>query len=344
MTFMPRRQRNPSRRCFEVAAFDDAFCSFIAPQTRIMRPPHVVDQEPLKPMNRLGLFRALQSEGRDTCLIKVPANDGSMSDSSPINPIKADSSPDARHRRHITPHSPRPRSSKLFSRSTTPGRWAETEAIGDGPSIQGICMWGEKGWEAVVAKTDPDADESILDTSTASALRLPLQPIPRHLAKKITLSNSKNSHPEYCAEKVVLKSVDIPPLLVNIIVAPVRCKIASLVIGRELSSLLENSANKATANSPSLDWNSMSGEDQLHSVVEKLQPEGGRPLNSASSLASPEIFPFSTFPGHIASLCRGNESCYPWLGDISANAELLGIVSPGAWEMQTGCGGSFEGI
>ncbi|KAH7175787.1 hypothetical protein EDB81DRAFT_23587 [Dactylonectria macrodidyma] len=274
MTFMPRRQRNPYRRSLEVTAFDDAFCSFITPQTRAMRPLQTVDQEASsQPMNRLGLFRALQSEGKDSCLIKVPVDDKIMSDSSPINLVNENISFDAysTHRRHTTPYSPKLRSSKSSSRSTTPGRYAKAEPIGDGPSIQGICMLRENGWEAVAAKT-------------------------------------------------------------------------GVVIGQEFSSLLENSANKATASSPRYDRSSMGREDQIHSRVEKLQLEGGGLWNSASSSTSPEILPLSTIPGHITSICRGDQTCYPWLGDISANAESPGIENPGAWEMETGCGASFEGI
>ncbi|KAH7019413.1 hypothetical protein EDB80DRAFT_200700 [Ilyonectria destructans] len=342
---MTRRQRNPNRHCLEGTEFDKSLSSFLAPQQR--HPTTKAEQEvrddgtvterstesvaecqeiSSNAMTCLGLYQALRSEGQDPFLARATVEQGSKLDCSEISVEKKRLLDKhlTRDRKWRTLHSPTRHSSKLPPRPTTPSTLAKTKPRRDERNIKGVCMWGEDGWQGVIAKIDPDAEESILDTRTASALRLTLRPMPRQKAKRVLLANSEDSHPQYWAENVRLKVADIPPLSVNITVARVSCEPANVVIGRQLLKLLEDMENRSATGSPQPTWGDMSREIFPISGTGNLQSEGDAlyPLVSASTNSE---FSLSSFSGDFASVYTGDGSYNTSVGEISANPRLWRI-------------------
>ncbi|KAH8729371.1 hypothetical protein BGZ61DRAFT_446273 [Ilyonectria robusta] len=269
---MTRRQRNPNRHCLEGTEFDKHKSPFFAPQQRHftskseqeVRDDGTVAERSTEsaaecqeissnPMTRLGVYQALRSEGQDPFLARATVEQGSKLECSEIS-VETKRLLDNKHltrdRKSRALHSPTRRSSKLPPRSTTPSTPAKTKPHRDERNIKGVCMWGEDGWQGVIAKIDPNAEESILDDRTASALGLTLQPMPRQKAKRVLLANSEDSHPQYWAKSVRLKVADFPSLSVDITVARVSCEPANVVIGRHLLKLLEDTENRSATGSP----------------------------------------------------------------------------------------------
>lgn len=361
---MTRRQRNPNRHCLEGTEFDKSLSSFLAPQQRhsttkaeqkVQDDGTVTERwtEPVaecqeissNAMTCLGLYQALRSEGQDPFLARATVEQGSKLDCSEISVEKKRLLDKhlTRDRKSRTLHSPTRNSSKLPPRPTTPSTLAKTKPHRDERNIKGVCMWGEGGWQGVIAKIDPDAEESILDTRTASALRLTLRPMPRQKAKRALLANSEDSHPQYWAENVRLKVADIPPLSVNITVARVSCEPANVVIGRQLLQLLEDMENRSATGSPQPAWGDMSREIFPISGTGNLQSGGQSPLcpdvntstdskrNLGDALYPPvsastnSDFSLSSFSGDFASVYTGDGSYNTSVGEISANPRLWGI-------------------
>lgn len=367
---MTRRQRNPNRHCLEGTEFDKHKRLFLPPQQRHstskskqeVRDDDTVTERSTEsaagcqeissnPMTRLGVYQALRSEGQDPFLARATVEQGSKLECSEIS-IETKRLLDNKHlirdRKSRALHSPTRHSSKLPPRPTTPRPTTprtppKTKPHRDERNIKGVCMLGEDGWQGVIAKIDPNAEESILDDRTASALGLTLQPMPRQKAKRVLLANSEDSHPQYWAKSVRLKVADFPSLSVDITVARVSCEPANVVIGRHLLKLLEDTENRSATGSPQQTWGDMSREIFPVSGPGNLQSGGQSPLcpdfntstDSKCNLGDalyPLVsgptnseFSISSFSGDFASVYAGDGSYNASIGEISANPRFWGI-------------------
>ncbi|KPM40979.1 hypothetical protein AK830_g5618 [Neonectria ditissima] len=229
---------------------------------------------------------------------------------------------------------------------------------------QPVCMRGTGDWEPVIAMIDDSSKTSLLDPDTANMLGLTLHPIPRRRALSAALSNSATSKGRFFASNVGLRSVsiDFPPVTVSIMVAPISVDGANVVIGSELLQELEVAAEQGETqfSRKHCDVAANDSENNLMSAVGNSLIEGGllfghtdtsadlgetcldnAQLFSESSSASPTIFSTPSFPGHLASVHRDNESY--WISDLLTEPDSIGAQAKSEYWELAGCGGSFEG-